>query len=365
MSSEANLLLKQPRFNSLKFKLSKHVCLSSKAAILIILWVTVVGAAYTLIKDLVAVSILGKHYSHIADVGSLDLIPYATLTIIMIFYPLSGFIADVCCGRFKISIISLTLMLLCFMLLGIACILAFYAVVSNTRLILTSENKSQPEEFFAVIILLSFALALFIMGLVGFQANYIQLGLDQLLEVPSEHLGLFIHYATWAFTCSSMLDVPLLNLLDCLSFRKTSELSLLIILPGTLLSILTILYIITCWKHHKWFFIEPGHNNPYKTVYNVLKFALKHKYPLCRSAFTYTDDYMPSRLDFAKEHYGGPFTTTSGKRENSKKDSSLSCGIGTFVYSSTTILKIHLSLLHLSCWHSRIKSLYNKKLQRI
>ena len=36
---------------------------------------------------------------------------------------------------------------------------------------------------------------------------------------------------------------------------------------------------------------------------------MKHKYPLHCSAFTYTDDYVPSRLDFAKELYGGPFTT--------------------------------------------------------
>ena len=32
-------------------------------------------------------------------------------------------------------------------------------------------------------------------------------------------------------------------------------------------------------------------------------------YPLQRSAFTYSDNYIPSRLDFAKERYGGPLTT--------------------------------------------------------
>ena len=38
-------------------------------------------------------------------------------------------------------------------------------------------------------------------------------------------------------------------------------------------------------------------------------FAWKHKHPLQRSAFTYNDNYIPSRFDFAKERYGGPFTT--------------------------------------------------------
>ena len=313
MSSEANTLLKHPSRRSshwlLKFKQSKHLCLPSRAAILIILWATVVGAAYTLFKDIVAVAILGSRYAHIADVAVLDLIPYVMLTLIMTFYPLSGFIADVCCGRFKTAVVSLTLMLLCFMLLGIVCILAFYAIESNARLTLDHGLEPQYEESIVAIVLLSFALALFIIGLVGFQANYIQLGLDQLLEAPNEYLGLFIHYATWAFICSSMLDVPLLNLFNCISLRKKTELSSLLILPGALLSVMLILYAVTCWKRHKWFLVEYGQSNPYKIVYRVLNFAVKTKYPLRRSAFTYADDYIPSRLDFAKQRYGGPFTT--------------------------------------------------------
>ncbi len=38
-------------------------------------------------------------------------------------------------------------------------------------------------------------------------------------------------------------------------------------------------------------------------------FAIKHKKPIRRSAFTYCDDERPSRLDFGKQRYGGPFTT--------------------------------------------------------
>ncbi len=47
----------------------------------------------------------------------------------------------------------------------------------------------------------------------------------------------------------------------------------------------------------------------YKLVYGVISFAIKHKKPIRRSAFTYCDDERPSRLDFAKQRYGGPFTT--------------------------------------------------------
>ena len=211
MSSEASPLLKRiSRFSShWLLNLSKHLCLSSKAAILIILWATVVGTVYTFIQDIVAVSILGSRFTRNADIAILDLIPYATLTLIMTFYPSSGFIADICCGRFRTAMFSLTLILFCFMLLGIACTLAFLATESNAKLTFNRGFQPLYEESVAVMILLSLVLAIFITGLVGFQANYIQLGLDQLLEAPTEQLALFIHYATWVFTRSSVLDVPL------------------------------------------------------------------------------------------------------------------------------------------------------------
>lgn len=69
-----------------------------------------------------------------------------------------------------------------------------------------------------------------------------------------------------------------------------------------------LLLLFSCWKR-RWFYSEPGQNNPYKMVFQVLNFVRKHKYPLQRSAFTYCDDEEPSRIDFAKERYGRPFST--------------------------------------------------------
>ena len=85
---------------------------------------------------------------------------------------------------------------------------------------------------------------------------------------------------------------------------KVAQISIQVIL----VLFLSILLLISCWKR-RWFHSEPGHHNPYKTVYDVIKFSKSHKHPLHRSAFTYCDNYIPSRLDFAKERFGGPFTT--------------------------------------------------------
>ena len=41
----------------------------------------------------------------------------------------------------------------------------------------------------------------------------------------------------------------------------------------------------------------------------MLKFAVNHTHPIRRSAFTYSEDEFPSRLDLGKEKYGGPYTT--------------------------------------------------------
>ena len=112
--------------------------------------------------------------------------------------------------------ISLTLELLSFVFLLTVSLITFHMVASNTKFGLHVYN-SQVVEDILLLILAVLTLIFFIIGLAGYQANYIQLGLDQLLEVPNEYLGLFIHYATWAFNFSSILDLSLMNLGDCSS----------------------------------------------------------------------------------------------------------------------------------------------------
>ena len=55
--------------------------------------------------------------------------------------------------------------------------------------------------------------------------------------------------------------------------------------------------------------IEPVSQNPLKSIYSVLKYAATHKYPARRSALTYWEEDIPSRIDLGKSKYGGPFTT--------------------------------------------------------
>ena len=61
---------------------------------------------------------------------------------------------------------------------------------------------------------------------------------------------------------------------------------------------------------NQWLIKEPvKHKNSFKMVYKVIKYAVRNKHPRQRSAFTYCEDELPSRIDFGKSKYGGPFTT--------------------------------------------------------
>ena len=58
-----------------------------------------------------------------------------------------------------------------------------------------------------------------------------------------------------------------------------------------------------------WLVKQPVTQNPLKLIYQVLRYAVKNKYPRMRSAFTCWEDKPYSRIDLGERKYGGPFTT--------------------------------------------------------
>ena len=279
----------------------KHLCLPSKAAILILLWTAVVGMMYQAVISLIALFVVIYPYNNKLTVH--HALCYAVLAVVMMFYPLSGFIADVCCGRMKTIVVSLIVLLTSLIIFMVG---VLYWMVLSIRIKSISLDSDQGILLF---ILVSIFVLSFIVVLIIYQANFIQLGLDQLFEAPSQYLALFIHYATLVFHSGSVPIVTVILLYLCNSSKHSATYSIVLLsITFVLLLTLIVLLVISYWKRH-WFYSEPGRSNPYKTVYDIIKFVKNHKYPLRRSAFTYGDRYIPSRLDFAKERYGGPFTT--------------------------------------------------------
>ena len=286
----------------------QYFCLPSKSATLTLIWTSAVGVVYYHVLIMAVILIDIKPPSPSISVSASDFIPYAILAVVSMLYPFSGIIADICCGRVKTIQISLTFILIYTSLVCLIEIIVYTTSLRSATYYNYSVLFLQPEGI-VVCVLVGISLILFTVGLAGYPANFIQLGIDELFEAPSQYLSLFILYASWAFHLASLPLTTIQPLLLCphtAAFVK----GVLSVVPFIMFACLIILLLMSQWKH-QWFnknqvYIQ---QNPYKTVFKVLDFAKKHKHPLQRSAFTFSDNGVPSRVDFAKERYGGPFTT--------------------------------------------------------
>ena len=141
-------------------------------------------------------------------------------------------------------------------------------------------------------------------GLCACLSTALPLGLDQMPDASSSSIT---SYIAWFVCCilSGYFLGYILNQLERFCI-KLSHFALVWTLFSTLCISLVLISNFLCIP--KWFIIEPKSPQSLKTIYRVLKFAAKHKAPLNRSALTYWEEDIPSRLDLGKSKYGGPFT---------------------------------------------------------
>ena len=166
----------------------------------------------------------------------------------------------------------------------------------------------------AIVILVCFVVGTTISYLV-FLVNAFQFGMDQLHDSSTQDLISYIHWYVWIYYISSLLTQLQWNLFfsDSVNFGYVDKIRIsgIGVIMLVFIAIFSLLTVSLCVfrKKRVWFLLEPAGINPYKLVYRVVKFACQHKVPLNRSAFTYCEDELPSRLDLGKSKYGGPFTT--------------------------------------------------------
>ena len=149
---------------------------------------------------------------------------------------------------------------------------------------------------------------LFIVVVVACFVTSLQLGLDQMPDASSSNITSFIAWFVFSiyagFWIPYVSDLPIR--FDCSSQLSYWVVQLYSLLPPLCMSVVLILDLLLA---KKWLIIEPKSPQTLKTIYCVLKFAAKHKAPLNRSALTYWEEDVPSRMDLGKSRYGGPFTT--------------------------------------------------------
>ena len=222
----------------------------------------------------------------------------AALLLLAISCPIAGWLADVYFGRYKVMQAGLWLMWI-----------GFIMTVITLTLLSTFEGNHHVQHILwysgasVVIILVP-------VGFASFIVSALQFGTDQIPEASSDELSAFIHWAVWVGFVGNFV-ARLTNLIGYCTNNLDSNhdkyvsASLQCMVPVTMLSLA-----ICCDNLlHEWFAIEPGSRNPLKTIVQVIKFAAMHKFPIRRRAITYCEDLKPSRIDYAKDRYGGPFTT--------------------------------------------------------
>ena len=146
----------------------------SKSAILIILWTVFTGAAYATLM-IVATPVIVNNYQYMSadrEVTYPVAMLYTGMAIVATLYPVIGLIADVSCGRFKVVIGCFSLIVVSY-LVAYICLVADLLLISQTDL----ERRAPPP----IIVIASIAVLLIFIGFAGYQVNFIQLGLDQLI----------------------------------------------------------------------------------------------------------------------------------------------------------------------------------------
>lgn len=250
----------------------------------------------------------------------------------LLLYPLFGWIADVCVKRYSVVSCSLYLLLVS----SVLSVVATASIIITCSKVHTVHLSSFPVAAISCISIgISAAIAMLGRGL--FQANAIQFGCSQMLEASSEKLSGFIHWYYWSSqigsiliyytsTVVSLIYQQLQTNMSNMSYieeemgegeevgKETNGLEngfyYVTVCIGVVQCVTTLAGTVTIHVSKKYLNIE--HNtkhNPIGTVYKVLKYACRHKYPVNRSAFTYWEDKTPSRIDVGKDKYGGPFTT--------------------------------------------------------
>jgi len=260
----------------------------SKAAILIMILVFLLGFLFW-----------GDHLYTAITIQTLDLryhpIVYALGGLPLCFYPLAGMLADNKYGRYRTIVASL-------------CILLVTASICSvtSAVLVPLFHIWKTNEYYSFILSCTFYL-LASPGSIGFFANHMPFGLDQLYEAPGDHQSLFIHWLIWINQVAILINSTSWYLY---LIHPTHRIGIgtRVGLPR-IITILTAACLIILIKKSDWFLRDSAHLSPYKLVYEVRKFSKKHKFPLKRSAFTYNGEELPKGLDLGKEKYGGPFST--------------------------------------------------------
>ena len=256
----------------------------SKGAVLILVWSLSVGMLlWSLLNELSdGVSLLHSKYRDLTNILPLMGVLAA---------PIFGWLADAKLGKY------------CVLKTGL--VLIFIGTLANcTNTLIASTVTELVFQVMKTIISVGL-----IVGFCAYFVTALQLGLDQMPDASASSITSFITCYVVSITIGCLLSAIMHNIIHFCTDQQQIQLSykqiwFLILSLSSSLTLISDIFLTP-----KWLIVEPRSAQSLKMIYQVLKFAAKHKSPLNRSAFTYWEEDIPSRIDLGKSKYGGPFTT--------------------------------------------------------
>ena len=217
-------------------------------------------------------------------------------------FPVAGWLADAKYGRQKVINMSVWLMWWGLLIMVVSLLL----VVPSSLLPIHNQHQCNGSLAAKIVLLLSttslwISLALISIGAGGFLPNILPFIIDQLPEASSSLLSSYVRWYSWTLFVGYLIG------LAPTSYIKVNS-SPQVVIPAIGLFAVHSIVVIGNIFCQSLFIQSQGYDDPYKTVLRVVHFACKHKTPIKRSAMTYCESGLPSRLDLAKTKYGGPYT---------------------------------------------------------
>ena len=217
-------------------------------------------------------------YGHLNNYLSYAYVP------VLVLLPVAGWIGDSLLGRYRAITVAI-----------------FLSAVTHLAIII-SFVMLQFDWTIPAFVIMCISLPAAVFGGGTFFISSLPFVIDQMIGASTDDIIAAIQWYCWAFA----VGLAAKYLPICLSIITQQQNILLLYLSLSFLSLSVVL--MTDCLCHKWLNVHYKKSNPFKIIFKVLNYARKTKYPERRSAFTYIDEEEPSRLDYGKHKFGGPFT---------------------------------------------------------
>ena len=198
-----------------------------------------------------------------------------------ILAPFTGWLADVKLGRYKVVLFGT--------LISFGSVMVFFCGLQIKYLMVGK-------------VLLGIGMIAEGLGNACFLASMLPFMTDQLVGASAAKLGAVVYWYYWI----ANLSMFCINIYGC--HISDTPVQYLRAINTIVRAVLLAVIIISDCLCQQWLDRTHKATNPIKLIIQILNYTRKHSYPERRSAFTFIDEEHPTRMDFGKEKFGGPFT---------------------------------------------------------